>query len=94
MADAYKIIKTVVLSEKSNALTESENKYTFKVAKTANKIEIAKAVETLFDVKVVAVNTANYAGKKKRQRTAYAGKKADWKKAVVTVKAEDSIDIF
>ena len=60
--------------------------YTFEVAKEANKIEIAKAVTALFDdVKVASVNVMNYAGKKKRMRSAKLGKRPDWKKAVVTL---------
>lgn len=94
MSDAYSVVKTIVLSEKSAQQMDAENKYTFKVAKTANKIEIAKAVASIFDVKVEAVNTANYSGKKKRARTAVAGRTASYKKAVVTLAAESSIDIF
>jgi large subunit ribosomal protein L23 len=94
MADFYKVIKTVVLTEKSNAASENDGKYTFKVAKNANKIQIAQAVESLFDVKVAAVNTMNYTGKSVRQRTKNAGKKADYKKAVVTLKGDSEINFY
>ena len=94
MSDAYSVVKTIVLSEKSAAQMDAANKYTFKVAKSANKIEIAKAIASIFDVKVESVNTANYSGKKKRQRTAAAGRTASFKKAVVTLAAESTIDIF
>jgi large subunit ribosomal protein L23 len=69
-------------------------KYTFKVAKDSNKIEIAKAVETLFGVKVLKVNTMNCKGRQKRVRME-AGYTPDWKKAIVTL-TEDSkgIEIF
>ena len=90
----YDIIKTVVLTEKSSDAMESANKYTFKVAPGANKIEIATAIENVFNVKVASVNTMNYTGKKKRKRTAMAGKKADWKKAVVTLKAGEIINLY
>jgi len=90
----YKVIKTVVLTEKSSAAMEDQNKYTFKVASSANKIEIATAVQQIFNVKVQSVNTMNYTGKKKRQRTAMAGKKANWKKAIVTLKSGEIINLY
>ena len=90
----YQIIKTVVLTEKSSAAMEDDNKYTFKVAPGANKIEIATAVEKVFNVKVKSVNTMNYTGKKKRKRTAMAGKKANWKKAIVTLKDGEIINLY
>ncbi|MGL4854594.1 MAG: 50S ribosomal protein L23 [Lentisphaeria bacterium] len=94
MSKAYSIIKTVLVSEKVAELMENENKYVFKVCTTANKIEIAKAVEELFSVKVEAVNTINYAGKRKRLRGMKMGKRADWKKAIVTLAEGNSIDIY
>ena len=66
----------------------ADRKYTFEVAKDANKIEIAKAVEELFDVKVAKVNTINVSGKMRRYGR-FEGYKASWKKAVVTL-TEDS----
>jgi large subunit ribosomal protein L23 len=71
-----------------------EGKYVFKVADNANKVEIAKAVEQLFDVKVTAVNTMKYQGKKKRLRGMKMGKRADWKKAIVTLAEGNLIDIY
>ena len=65
----------------------------FEVAADANKTQIKQAIETLFKKTVVAVNTCNYAGKKKRERTASFGRKADWKKAIVTLKAGDKIEL-
>ena len=94
MSDAYKIVQSIVITEKSAEQSKTLNKFTFKVAKTANKIEIAKAVSELFDVKVDSVNTMNKIGKKVRQRTKFAGKKANWKKAIVTLAADQSIDLF
>ena len=94
MSEAYKIVQSIVITEKSAQQTDALNKYTFKVAKTANKIEIAKAISELFEVKVTSVNTLNKIGKKVRQRTKFAGKKADWKKAIVTLAADQSIDLF
>lgn len=92
MKDIYQVIDTVRMSEKAALLQETNNEYTFKVNKKANKIEIKRAVETLFEVKVEDVRTCNYAGKKKRQRRADAGRTASWKKAVVRLKAGDHID--
>ena len=70
-----------------------DNVYTFEVAKTANKVEIAQAIEAIFDVKVVKVNTANVKSKPKRVRF-QAGKTRTWKKAMVTLADGDSIEIF
>lgn len=80
------IIKPVITEKSMDGL--QEGKYTFKVDKNANKLEIAKAVEELFDVKVAKVNTMNCKGRTKRVGR-YEGKKPDWKKAIVTLK-EDS----
>ena len=70
-----------------------ENVYTFEVAKSANKVEIAQAVEEIFDVTVVKVNTLNVKAKPKRVRY-QVGKTRTWKKAMVTVAEGDSIEIF
>ena len=77
------IIIAPIVTEKSNDLLQ-EGKYTFKVNKKATKVEIAKAVEKLFGVKVVKVNTMNVSGKKKRVGY-HIGKTSDWKKAIVTI---------
>ena len=76
------IIKPIITEKSNDAL--QEGKYTFKVNKKATKVEIAKAVEKLFDVKVLKVNTMNINGKKKRVRYEI-GKTPDWKKAIVTI---------
>ncbi|MCQ2442383.1 MAG: 50S ribosomal protein L23 [Oscillospiraceae bacterium] len=91
---AYDIIKKPVVTEASMAAT-AEGKYTFVVATGATKNEIAKAVEKIFEVKVAKVNTINYDGKKKRLGAGRPGKRADWKKAIVTL-TEDSkpIELF
>ena len=69
------------------------NRFTFEVAKTASKIEIAKAVEEIFDVKVLKVNTVNVKSKKKRMRN-IEGKTRTWKKAIVTLAEGDTIELF
>jgi large subunit ribosomal protein L23 len=93
MNELYDIIKTASLTEKSSGLSEKLNKYVFRVSPSANKIQIKHAVERMFQKKVVDVNTCNYAGKKKRERTQNFGRKAHWKKAIVTLKEGEKIDL-
>ena len=93
-ATAYDIIKRPVITEQSMAETEAK-KYTFEVAKDANKIEIAKAVEEIFGVKVAKVNTMNMQGKAKRMGRYPAGRRPSWKKAMVTLTDDSkSIEFF
>ena len=80
---AEEIIIRPVVTEKSNDGLQ-EGKYTFEVAKKATKVEIAKAVEKLFEVKVLKVNTVSVKGKEKRVGV-HQGKTSDWKKAIVTI---------
>ena len=87
------IVREMLLTEKGSRQTESHNQYQFKVHPAANKIDIKRAVEQLFKVKVTHVNTMNRFGKKKRERTMNYGMTAAWKKAVVTLKAGDTIDL-
>ena len=94
MKDTIDIVKQVLLTEKGTRLADEQNKYLFRVAKDANKMEIKKAVETLFNVRVTAVNTMCRMGKKKRERTAHFGTTAAWKRAVVTLHADDSINMI
>lgn len=93
MKEPFDIIRTVRLTEKANILTEKGNKYVFEVNPAANKLEIKRAVESLFQKKVLSVNTANYAGKKKRERRADFGRRPHWKKAVITLKEGEKIDL-
>jgi large subunit ribosomal protein L23 len=86
------ILKPVITERSMDDL--QVGKYTFKVAKDANKTEIKKAIETLFNVKVAKVNTLNVNGKEKRVGR-YVGKTSDWKKAVVTLTADsNAIEFF
>ena len=80
---AEEIIIKPIITEKSN-MDMQEGKYTFKVAKKATKIEIKRAVEKLFGVKVLSVNTMTVKGKEKRVRY-QTGRTSDWKKAIVTI---------
>lgn len=93
MNEHFDIIETVRLTEKATLLSEKHNKYVFRVNPKANKLQIKAAVEKLFGKKVLAVNTANFAGKAKRQRTANYGRTAHWKKAIVTLKEGDKIEL-
>jgi large subunit ribosomal protein L23 len=93
MNAAFDIIDHIRLTEKGTLLSEKENKYVFHVRPHANKLQIKQAIEQLFGKTVVAVNTCNYAGKKKRERTANFGRKSHWKKAIVTLKEGERIDL-
>ncbi len=91
--NARDIILAPVITEKSVGAL-SEKKYTFRVADGANKIEIAKAVEEIFGVKVAKVNTISMKGKKRRMGR-FEGYTSDWKKAVVTLTEESkTIEFF
>ena len=90
--EARDIIIRPVVTEKSISLMEN-NKYVFKVALSANKIEIKKAVEEIFKVKVVDVNTVRVKGKEKRMGRS-VGRTSDYKKAIVQLAEGDSIEIF
>ena len=92
MKDPREVIIRPIISEHSYDMME-DNCYTFEVAKTANKVEIAQAIEAIFNVKVVKVNTLNVKAKPKRVRY-QLGKTRTWKKAMVTVKEGDTIELF
>ena len=90
--EARDILIKPIVTEKSTALME-ERKYTLRVPLSATKIQIRQAVEQIFKVKVQAVNTMRYEGKMKRLgRT--QGRRSDWKKAVVTLKPGETIELF
>lgn len=86
---AHRILHHYHLSEKSNALS-TDSRYVFRVARTTNKLEVKKAVERVYDVKVVSVNIINVSGKSRRYGRS-VGRTQDWKKAVVTLKAGQKI---
>lgn len=87
------IIVKPLLTEKSTAIREKENKYSFIVAKDANKIMIRNAIKNLFHVDPVKINVINIKGKKKRVRYKF-GYTASYKKAIVTLKKDEKIAIF
>jgi large subunit ribosomal protein L23 len=85
--------RPILLTEKASRLREDDNQYVFEVAARANKIQIKDAVEKLFGVTVLGVNTSNVRGKQKRMGRG-TGKLSNWKKAVVTLKPGDDIQFF
>lgn len=93
MRDPYVIIEQPLVTEKGMAATHA-GKYSFRVCRDANKIEIAAAVKKIFNVDVLDVNTMNVKGKKKRVGRHPEGKCSDWKKAIVTLKPGQKIEIF
>lgn len=93
MREAHQIIHRPLITEKGTGLKNQGNHYLFEVARDANKIEIKHAVESLFRVKVLQVRTLSLKGKKKRVGRS-VGRTPDWKKAVATLKAGDTIEFF
>ena len=92
--DAHDVIIRPVVSEKSYALLD-QGAYTFEIHRQATKVQVRQAVESLFGVTVAKVNTLNRKGKRKRnRRNATFGRRPDTKRAVVTLVAGDSIDLF
>ena len=86
------VVQKLLVTEKGTRLN-SENKYQFQVHPDANKVEIKRAVEQQFNVHVTKVNTMNRLGKIKRGRTAAAGRASNWKRAVVTLKTGETINL-
>ncbi|MGH7827401.1 MAG: 50S ribosomal protein L23 [Candidatus Binatia bacterium] len=93
MRGPQEIIQAPLISEKGSLLAENTHQVLFKVRPNANKIEVKKAVESLFKVKVVKVRLARYLGKVRRVGR-NVGRRADWKKAYVTLREGDKIDFF
>jgi len=93
MRSLHEVIVRPVVTEKSTEQLDRNAAYTFVVALDANKIEIGKAIETLFNVKVKSVRTMRYRGKERRVGR-HVGRRAAWKKAVVTLREGDTIEIF
>jgi len=93
MKDPYSIVKRPLITEKGMSIA-GMGKYAFEVDVTSNKIEIAEAVHKIFSVDVAKVNTLRVKGKSKRLGRYPEGKTPDWKKAYITLKAGQRIDIF
>ncbi len=93
MKGPHQVVQRPLLTEKGTRLKDEANQYLFRVAKRANKVEIKQAIETLFKVTVIDVHTLPVRGKAKRLGR-FQGKQADWKKAIVALKAGDSIELY
>jgi large subunit ribosomal protein L23 len=93
MSDPRSIIKRALITEKGTVLREMRNQYVFEVARGANKIEIKRAIEVVFAVKVEQVRTQQLRGKVRRTGR-FVGKRSDWKKAIVTLKPDQKIELF
>lgn len=91
--NAFEIIKTVRVTEKGTRQSDTYNQYTIVADRRANKTEIRDAVQKLFNVKVIRVNTLNVRGKTRRARTPFEGRAPHWKKAIVTLRKEDKITL-
>ena len=91
--DLFQIIRAPLITEKGTLVSERSNQVVFKVDRRANKVEIRRAVETMFKVKVEEVRTVNILGKKRRVGRSL-GKRPDWKKAYVTLAEGQRIDFF
>lgn len=93
MRGAHQVVLRPLLTEKGTRLKEEGNQYLFRVARTANKVEIKRAIEQLFKVTVLDVRTSRVRGKVKRLGR-FQGRRPDWKKAVATLKEGDSIELY
>ena len=91
--NSFEIIKTVRVTEKGTRQSSDYNQYTVVADPRANKLEIRRAVQELFKVKVIKVNTLNVRGKARRSRTPFEGRAPHWKKAIVTLKKDDKISL-
>ena len=93
MDNHYQIIEKPLITEKSTEMLHEKNRVTFRVRKTANKMQIKRAVEKIFNVKVLGVNIVNVKGKHKRFGREI-GLTKDWKKAILQLKEGDKIELF
>ncbi len=91
--NAFDVIKTIRITEKGTLQSSKFNQYTVVADPRANKVQIRHAIQDLFKVKVIAVNTLSVRGKKRRQSTKQAGTESNWKKAIVTLKKDDKISL-
>ena len=93
MTDARSVVRRALITEKGTTLREQRNQYLFEVQRDANKIDIKRAVETIFHVKVASLRTQQILGKVRRQGR-FVGRRSDWKKAIVTLKPDQKIELF
>jgi len=93
MRDPRTVVRRALITEKGTVLRELRNQYLFEVQRDANKIDIKRAIEAIFHVKVASVRTQQMLGKVRRQGR-FVGKRSDWKKAIVTLKPDQKIELF
>ena len=93
MKDRFQVIKSPLITERSAKLKEAHNQVVFRVDPQATKVEIKDAVENLLNAKVERVNTSSYMGKVKRMGR-FAGRRSNWKKAIVTLKEGQKLDFL
>jgi len=93
MKSQFRLITRPYITEKGVDLYETQNKVMFKIRRNVNKIELKKAIEAIFNVTVLSINTVNLKGKKKRLGR-WEGRREDWKKAIVTLKKGETIEYF
>jgi large subunit ribosomal protein L23 len=93
MKDPRTIVRKALITEKGTVMREVRHVYTFEVAREANKIEIQRAIESIFRVKVAEVRTMQVRGKEKRMGR-FAGRRNDWKKALITLQPDQKIELF
>jgi large subunit ribosomal protein L23 len=93
MKDPRTVIRRALITEKGTVMREVLNQYYFEVARDATKIDIKRAVEKIFSVKVSQVRTQQLQGKVKRTGR-YEGRRSDWKKAIVTLQPDQKIELF
>ena len=91
--DFREVIRRPLITERASELQEDHNKFVFEVRVDANKLEIKRAAEAMFNVRVLNVNTSAVSGKLKRMGR-FQGRRANWKKAIITLAAGDAIDFF
>ncbi len=92
MTSLYGVLSRPVITEKATLLKEAANQYVFRVPRSANKLEIRRAIEVLFKVKVIGLQTLNVRGRQKRLGR-FEGRTAAWKKAIVTLAPGQSIEV-
>ena len=91
--DPRTVVRRALITEKGTVLRELQNQYHFEVATDANKIDIKRAIESIFSVKVASVRTLQVRGKVKRQGR-FSGRRSDWKKAIVRLEPDQKIELF
>ena len=93
MKDPRSVVRRALITEKGTVLRELRNQYHFEVNRDANKIDIKRAIESLFSVKVASVRTQSVHGKVRRTGR-FVGRRPDWKKAIITLQPDHKIDLF